>query len=106
MRRIIRFLVWTLTAAGALQALATTPTPLPVQGNLTSILGNGQAYAGVSIQLQNCSSPVSIQGFSVIVQQGYQVQANPSGVVSTTVWPNDLIDCNGTIGNRDRKSVV
>ena len=99
MRKIIDALIWLLIVAGALQALATTPTPLPVQGNLVSILGPGQPYAGVSIQLQNCASPVAITGYSVIVQQGYQVQANPSGVVNTTVWPNDLINCNGTTGN-------
>lgn len=80
---------------------AQTPTPIPVTGNLSSILGNGQAYAGVSIQLLNCPSPVSIPGYSVIVQQGYQVQANPSGVVNTTVWSNDLINCNGTQGNSE-----
>jgi hypothetical protein len=99
MRKIIQTLVYLLGALGALQALATTPTPLPVQGNLTSIVGTGQPYAGVKIQLQNCASPVSINGYSVIVQTGYQVQANSSGVVNTSVWSNDLIDCNGTTGN-------
>ena len=99
MRRVIRFLVYLLVAAGALQALAQAPNPLPVQGNLSSIIGSGQQYAGVSIQLQNCASPVSIAGYSVIVQQGYQVMANGSGLVNTSVWPNDLITCNGTTGN-------
>ena len=99
MRRIINFLLCLLGPLGMLQALAQTPTPLPVQGNLSSIIGSGQQYAGVSIQLQNCSSPVSITGYSVIVQQGYQVMANGSGLVNTNVWPNDLITCNGTTGN-------
>ena len=99
MLRLIRFLVYLLGASCALQALAQAPNPLPVQGNLSSIIGNGQQYAGVSIQLQNCASPVSIAGYSVIVQQGYQVMANGSGLVNTTVWPNDLITCNGTTGN-------
>ena len=99
MFRIIRFLICLLGTFGAAMALAQTPTPLPVQGNLSSIIGSGQQYAGVSIQLQNCASPVSITGYSVIVQQGYQVMANGSGLVNTTVWPNDLITCNGTTGN-------
>lgn len=99
MRKIIQILVGLLTAVGALQALATTPNPLPVQGNLVSIVGPGQPYAGVLIQLQNCSSPVSIYGYSVIVQKAYQIQANSAGLVNSSVWPNDLIDCNGTTGN-------
>ena len=99
MRRIIRLLICLFGTFGALIALAQAPNPLPVQGNLSSIIGSGQQYAGVSIQLQNCPSPVSIAGYSVIVQQGYQVMANGSGLVNTTVWPNDLITCNGTTGN-------
>ena len=99
MLRIIRFLVCLLGTYGAAMALAQTPNPLPVQGNLTSIIGSGQSYAGVSIQLQNCPSPASITGFSVIVQQGYIVQANGAGLINTSVWPNDLITCNGTTGN-------
>ena len=99
MQRIIRLLVCLFVTFGAAMALAQAPNPLPVQGNLSSIIGNGQQYAGVSIQLQNCASPVSIAGYSVIVQQGYQVMANGSGLVNTTVWPNDLITCNGTTGN-------
>jgi hypothetical protein len=99
MLRIIRFFISMFGTFGAVMALAQTPNPLPVQGNLSSIIGNGQQYAGVSIQLQNCASPVSIAGYSVIVQQGYQVMANGSGLVNTTVWPNDLITCNGTTGN-------
>ena len=99
MRRIIAFLVGLVSIAGAIQALGQTPNPLPVTGNLQSILGAGVQYAGVSVQLQNCASPVSITGYSVIVQQQYQVQANGSGLVNFTLWPNNLIDCNGTTGN-------
>lgn len=99
MLRITRLLIFLFGSIGALASLAQTPNPLPVQGNLSSIIGSGQQYAGVSIQLQNCASPVSIAGYSVIVQQGYQVMANGSGLVNTTVWPNDLITCNGTTGN-------
>ena len=99
MRRILRFLIPILGFSGALQALAQTPVPLPVQGNLGSISGSGTPYAGIDIQLQNCPSPASIAGYWGIIQQEYQVMADPSGNINTTVWPNDLITCNGTTGN-------
>ena len=99
MRRILNFLIFLLGLSGAIQALAQTPVPLPVQGNLGSISGSGVPYAGIDIQLQNCPSPVSITGYFGIIQQEYQVQADPSGNINTTVWPNDLITCNGTTGN-------
>ena len=99
MRKANILLCGLIAALAPITLAAQTPVPLPVIGNLSSIIGNGQAYAGVAIQLQNCLSPVSIPGYSVIVQQGYQVRADPSGVVSSAVWPNDLIDCNGTTGN-------
>lgn len=89
--------IFLLTATASLAAQA--PNPLPVTGNLGGIIGTGLPYPGVSIQLQNCASPVSITGYQVIVQQQYQVQANASGVINTTVWPNDIINCNGTTGN-------
>lgn len=97
MQRIIRFLICLFGMFGAIMALAQTP--LPVQGNLTSIIGAGQQYAGVTIQLQNCPSPASIAGYSAIVQTGYVVQANGAGLVNTSVWPNDLITCHGSTGN-------
>lgn len=98
MNRAKRFTASIIVLAAAYLG-AQTPTPIPVTGNLTSIIGTGQAYAGVSIQLQNCPSPISISGYSAIVQTGYQIQANPSGAVNSTVWSNDLITCNGTTGN-------
>ena len=106
MRKIIRILVGIMGFSGALQALAVTPVPLPITGNLGAIQGTGQPYAGVSIQLQNCQSPVSITGYFGIVQQGYQIQASPSGVITGSVWPNDLITCNGTTGNSQYSVVL
>lgn len=99
MRRIIRFLVGIMGLLGAVQAIAQTPTPIPITGNLGAIQGTGQPYAGVSIQLQNCASPVAITGYFGIVQQGYQIRASSAGLITGTVWPNDLITCNGTTGN-------
>jgi len=99
MRRIVRFITVFLGALGAIHALAQTPTPIPVTGNLGSISGLSQPYAGVQIQLQNCPSPVRITGLMGIVQQTYQIQASSNGLINSTVWPNDLIDCNGTTGS-------
>src|SRR5580658_2752327 len=99
MRRLLRFLVAVLGTLGAAHALGQTPVPLPVTGNLGSIIGQPTAYAGLDVQLQNCPSPVAITGYWGIVQQEYQVQANASGIVNFNLWPNDLIDCNGTTGN-------
>jgi large repetitive protein len=101
MRRIIRLLAVVVGFSGAIQALAVTPVPLPITGNLGAIQGTGQPYAGVSIQLQNCASPVSITGYFGIVQTGYQIRAGSSGLITGTVWPNDLITCNGTTGNSE-----
>jgi len=99
MRRIISFVATFLGLLGALQALAQTPVPIPITGNLGSISGSGQPYAGVSVQLQNCPSPVAIVGYMGIVQQTYQIRASSAGLINATVWPNDLITCNGTTGN-------
>jgi len=99
MYRIIRFLLATAGVLGTFTALAQVPTTLPVTGNLNTILGSPQPYAGVSISLQNCASPVAITGYNVIVQTTQEIQANASGVVNASVWPNDLITCNGTTGN-------
>ena len=99
MRKIVLLLASILGVFGATQALAQTPVPIPVTGNLGSISGLTQPYAGVMIQLQNCPSPVSITGYMGIVQQTYQIQANSSGAINSTIWPNNLITCNGTTGN-------
>src|ERR1017187_17069 len=99
MRRIVLFLLGILSPFGAVPALATTPPPLSITGNLGAVQGPGQPFAGVSIQLQNCASPVSITGYFGIVQQGYQIRASSAGLVSGTIWPNDLITCNGTTGS-------
>lgn len=95
--RIALFLV-ALAASCACFSAAQTPVPLPITGNLGQISGNPQAYAGVSIQLQNCPGPVSVTGYMGIVATAYQIQANSAGVVNSTIWPNDLITCNGTTG--------
>ena len=90
-----------------MSALAqTTPVPIPITGNLGAIQGIGQPYAGVSIQLQNCPSPASITGYFGIVQTGYQIRATSAGLISGTIWPNDLITCNGTTGNSQYSEVV
>lgn len=99
MRKLWRLLVAASGLFGAIQALAVTPVPLPITGNLGSVSGTGQPYAGVSIQLQNCASPVSITGYFGIVQTGYQIRASSSGLITGNVWSNDLITCNGTTGN-------
>ena len=99
MHKIIRLLAGIVGLSAALSALAQTPVPIPITGNLGAIQGTGQPYAGVSIQLQNCPSPVSITGYFGIVQTGYQIRAGSSGLITGTVWPNDLITCNGTTGN-------
>lgn len=99
MRKLWRLLVAAAGLSGAVQALATTPVPLPIIGNLGAVSGTGQPYAGVSIQLQNCASPVSITGYFGIVQTGYQIRASSSGLITGNVWSNDLITCNGTTGN-------
>jgi hypothetical protein len=106
MRRIILFLLGIVGLAGAMQALAQTPTPIPITGNLGAIVGTGSPYAGVSIQLQNCASPIAITGYMGIMQTGYQIRANSSGLVTGTIWPNDLITCNGTTGNSQYSVVL
>ena len=94
-----KFLPPLLIALIASAGVAQTPTQLPVTGNVSAITGGAVPYAAALVELQNCASPVSIAGYSVIVQQQYQIQANGSGVINSTVWPNDQIDCNGTTGN-------
>lgn len=90
----------TLAAIALFSPLAfATPSPLPITGNLSQISGTPGAYDGVLIQLQGCPSPMSIAGYMVIVQDQYQLMANGSGVVNGSVWPNDLITCNGSTGN-------
>ena len=98
MRRFIRFVVNFGLFFGSLQAIGQTPTPIPITGNLGSISGSSVPYSGVLIQLQNCASPVLITGYWGIVAQTYQIQANSSGAINSTIWPNDLITCNGTTG--------
>lgn len=96
---VTKLIICSLIALGAVSAHCQTPTPIPITGNLGVILGTPAPYAGLLVQLQNCASPTTIPGYSVIVQTGYQIQANASGVINSTIWPNDLIDCNGTTGN-------
>lgn len=97
MGRILRFLLAMAGLLGTLQA--QTPTTIPVTGNLGTIIGFGQPYAGVAIQLVNCPAPVAITGFWGIVQTGYEIQADSAGTVNSSIWPNDKITCNGTTGN-------
>lgn len=79
-------------------ALAQAPQPIPITGNLGTLAGTPQPYAGVLIQMLNCPSPVSVTGYFGIVATTYQLQANASGLINSTIWPNDLITCNGTTG--------
>lgn len=82
----------------SIQGHTQTPTPIPITGNVSYITGGQIPYAGVSIQLANCPSPVSIPGYSVIAPTQYQLQADGTGLINSTIWPNDKIDCNGTTG--------
>lgn len=84
--------------AFASYALSQVPTKLPVTGNLGSILGAPSPYATVELDLYNCSAPVTVTGFAGIVETSATIQADSSGNVNSTVWPNDEITCNGTIG--------
>jgi hypothetical protein len=88
-----------LFLCAALRGHAQTPTTIPLTGNVGAITGGSTPYASVSIQLANCPAPIRIPGYSVIVQQSYDIQADSSGAVNSNLWPNDLIDCNGTTGN-------
>jgi hypothetical protein len=83
---------------GALCAFAQTPTKIPLTGNLGSILGTPSPYASASIELLNCASPVSVTGYAGIVQTAMTIQADASGNINSTIWPNDVITCNGTTG--------
>lgn len=80
-------------------AYSAAPTTIPVTGNLTGLSGGGAAYTSILIELMNCPSPATIPGFYGIVQTGYQIMADSSGAVNGSIWPNDVIDCNGTTGN-------
>lgn len=96
MRRVLLLALFLSLFASA--TYSQTPTPLPVTGNLTQILGQPQAYASVQFQLQNCASPITIPSYYGIVQTQLTLQANSSGLVNGNVWPVDKIDCNGTTG--------
>jgi hypothetical protein len=93
----VKFLI--LLAGAAVQGYAQAPTPIPITGNISFVTGGGTPYAGVSIQLASCTAPVSIPGYSVIAPQAYQFQADGTGLINGTIWPNDKIDCNGTTGS-------
>lgn len=83
----------------AICGFSQTPTPIPITGNVQGITSGATPYAGVSIQLVNCPAPISIPGTAVIAPQGQQLQADGTGLINSTIWPNDKIDCNGTTGN-------
>lgn len=95
--RILRALVGICLLAPGL-VLAQTPTPIPITGNLGTLSGGPQPYAGILIQLQNCASPVLVTGYYGIVATQYRLMANASGVINSTIWANDQITCNGTTG--------
>lgn len=96
MRRVLPLLLFVLFWNQI--AVAQAPSPLPVTGNLTQILGQPQAYASVQFQLQNCASPITIPSYYGIVQTQLTLQANSAGYVNGSIWPTDKIDCNGTTG--------
>lgn len=77
---------------------AQAPTTIPITGNVTSITGGQTPYAGVYLTLQNCPSPITVPGSSVIAPAEYQIQADGAGAINSNVWPVDKIDCNGTTG--------
>lgn len=97
MRKSVAGLICGLLSIG-LVAAAQGPQPIPITGNLGTIIGTPQPYAGVLIQLQNCPNPVRITGYQGIVALTYQLQANASGQINSTIWPNDLISCDTTTG--------
>lgn len=99
MRKLLSTFVSLLVALTLTQgARAQTPTPIPITGNVAGITGGATPYAGVSIELVNCPAPISIPGYAVIAPQQYQLQADGTGLVNSTIWPIDDIDCNGTTG--------
>lgn len=70
-----------------------TVTPTPVTGNVQSILGaNTTSNAFVRFRLRNFSGYVPrVNGIGVINIASVDVTPNSSGIVSTTLWGNDVI---------------
>lgn len=99
MRRLIRFLIPILGALGTLQALAQAPNPISITGSLTQLTGSPAAYASLSIQLQNCAAPITIPNYFGIVQTQMELQADANGNINASIWPNSILDCNGTTGS-------
>jgi len=82
MRRIISFVATFLGLSRRhCKHLPRRQFPSPSRETLGSISGSGQPYAGVSVQLQNCPSPVAIVGYMGIVQQTYQIRASSAGLI-------------------------
>jgi hypothetical protein len=52
----------------------------------------------MEIDLYNCPTPVTVTGYSGLVQTAAMILADASGNVNATIWPNDVITCNGTTG--------
>lgn len=90
--------IWIFALFYAIAGRAQTPVPIPMTGNVSMITGGSAPYAGVSIQLAGCPAPVSVPGYSVIVPTQIQLEADGTGLINSTVWPNDKINCNGTTG--------
>jgi hypothetical protein len=100
MRRSLSALIssFIVLSFAALGARAQAPTPIPITGNIGYITGGGTPYASLNIELVNCPPPVSITGYAIIAPMQYQLQADGTGLINSTIWPVDKITCNGTTG--------
>ena len=79
--------------------LLRAQSTIPVTGNVGDASDGVPPGMAVKFELYNCGSNVPrIVGVFGILKQNFTLTPDADGLLTGTIWPNDLIDCGGVTG--------
>jgi|GEM_PF-6994946 len=102
MRRLFPWLPLNITVAAALflsAAVCFGSSTIPVTGHVGDASAGIPPGLSVKFELYNCGSNIPrIPGSFSIVKQNFTLTPDATGLITGTIYPNDLIDCGGVTG--------
>jgi hypothetical protein len=98
MQRLLYWLTIGLVA-GLIYARPAQTQTIPITGHVGDASSGVPPGMSVKFQLSNCGANVPrIVGSFGILKQNFTLTPDATGLLTGTIWPNDLINCGGVTG--------